>query len=113
MISEIRELEGKMSSVKGEPLGVLAPVKPTVTAIKMTEKSSHICTKCHFIGTPRLSVGRLFIEFFINLFISSSVPIFEKIRHCPDCGTHSMVSIASEAGENALAARSKEDRGGA
>ena len=33
--------------------------------------------------------------------------MFQKVRHCPECGSHSMVSIESEAGQVALAKRNE------
>jgi len=49
-----------------------------------------------------LSYGRLLIEFFINLISITDVPLFQRVRHCPKCGGHSMVSMESEAGQSAL-----------
>jgi hypothetical protein len=63
----------------------------------------HICTDCLFIGQPSISIGRLVLEFFLN-FIGgvSGVQVFDKVRHCPNCGSHSMVLYTSSAGETAL-----------
>jgi len=71
-------------------------------ANKVTERKPQICTECLFTGQPRLSYGRLLIECFINLILITGVPLFQKVRHCPKCGGHSMVSMESEAGESAL-----------
>ena len=70
----------------------------------MNKTESHICTECLFTGEPNLSIGRLFIEFFANFLAGSrvGVPLFQKVRHCPECGSHSMVMITSESGQNAL-----------
>jgi len=75
-------------------------------AARSTEKimnENHICTNCLFIGQPSISIGRLLLEFFLN-FISgvSGVQLFDKVRHCPACGDHSMVLCTSPAGETAL-----------
>ena len=71
----------------------------------MNETESHICTECLYTGEPHLSIGRLFIEFLANFLAGSGggVPLFQKVRHCPECGSHSMVLITSESGQNALA----------
>jgi len=71
-------------------------------ANKVTERKAQICTECLFTGQPRLSYRRLLIEFFINLILITDVPLFQKVRHCPKCGGHSMVSMESEAGQTAL-----------
>ncbi|WP_223908707.1 hypothetical protein [Geobacter sp. AOG1] len=68
----------------------------------MEKEKSHICTECFFTGTPKVSVGRLLTEFFTNLIFYTNVPFFQKVRHCPECGGHSMVSIETEAGRIAL-----------
>lgn len=70
----------------------------------MNETQTHICTECYFVGEPNLSVGRLSIEFIVNFLIGNGwgVPFFEKVRHCPECGSHSMVLITPESGQNAL-----------
>jgi len=75
----------------------------------MTEKPSHICTECLSTGTPSISYGRLFIEFITNLFLSSSVPFYQKVRHCSECGSHSIVSIESEAGDITSAKRTENN----
>jgi len=33
--------------------------------------------------------------------------MFHKVRHCPECGSHSMVSLESEAGQVASAKRNE------
>lgn len=33
--------------------------------------------------------------------------MFQKVRHCPECGSHSMVPIESEAGQDASAKRNE------
>lgn len=75
----------------------------------MNETETHICTECLFIGEPHLSLGRLFIEFFANLLTGvGGVPLFQKVRHCPKCGSHSMVPIESEAGNAAITRLNEE-----
>lgn len=75
----------------------------------MTEKSSHICTECFYTGAPSLSIGRLFIEFIANLLVDGGgLPLFQKVRHCPECGSHSMVTLESEAGLIALATKNEK-----
>jgi len=71
----------------------------------MNEPETHICTECYFAGEPNLSVGRLSIEFIVNFLLGNGwgVPFFEKVRHCPECGSHAMVLMTSESGQNALA----------
>jgi hypothetical protein len=74
----------------------------------MNENETHICTECLFIGEPHLSIGRLFTEFFANLLTGvSGAQLFQKVRHCPACGSHSMVLMSSEVGQNALAESKK------
>jgi hypothetical protein len=76
----------------------------------MNETESNICTECFYTGEPSLSTGRLFIEFLANFLAGSGggVPLFQKVRHCPECGSHSMVLITSESGQNALAEQKKK-----
>ena len=76
----------------------------------MNATPTHICTECFFTGEPSLSVGRLSIEFIVNFLIGNGwgVPFFEKVRHCPECGSHSMVLMPSESGQNALAELNKK-----
>lgn len=71
---------------------------------------THICTECYFTGEPNLSVGRLSIEFIVNFLIGNGwgVPFFEKVRHCPECGSHSMVLMTSESGQNVLAEQKRK-----
>lgn len=76
----------------------------------MINKESRICTDCLFLGTPSISIGRLIIEFFLNLFFPANMPIFEKVTHCPDCGKHTMVSVESEAGKTAITRLNEEGR---
>ena len=75
----------------------------------MNEFETHICTECFFTGDPDLSVGRLSFEFILNFLLGSGggVPLFQKVRHCPECRRHSMVLITSEAGQIALAESKK------
>ena len=70
----------------------------------MTEHITYICTDCLFTGKPCLSVGRLVIELVVNFFICDPIgtQIYQRVRHCPECGSHAMVSIESEAGQKAL-----------
>jgi len=69
----------------------------------MNVSKIHICTECLFTGEPSLSFGRLFVEFIANLLVGTcGAPLFQKVRHCPECGSHSMVLITSEAGQIAL-----------
>lgn len=76
----------------------------------MEKEKSHICTECFFTGWPKISVGRLLVEFFTNLIFYTNVPFFQKVRHCPKCGGHSMVSIETEAGQRALEKQKEKDR---
>jgi len=70
----------------------------------MNKTETHICTECYSTGEPSLSVGRLSIEFVVNFLIGTGggVPFFQKVRHCPECGSHSMVLMMSELGQKAL-----------
>jgi hypothetical protein len=76
----------------------------------MNENESHICKECLFTGEPNLSIGRLSIEFFTNFLAGSGVgvPLFQKVRHCPECGSHTMELMRSESGQNALAELKKK-----
>jgi hypothetical protein len=76
----------------------------------MNETQTQICTECYFTGEPNLSVGRLSIEFLVNFLIGNGwgVPFFVNVRHCPECGSHSMVLMTSESGQNALAELKKK-----
>lgn len=74
----------------------------------MEEIKTHICTDCMYTGEPHISLGRLFIEFFANLLTGvGGVSLFQKVRHCPECGKHSMVPIETEAGKLALSKRNE------
>jgi hypothetical protein len=46
-----------------------------------------------------MSFGRLIVEFILGLLFGVGVPLFQKVRHCPECGSHSMVADTSEAGQ--------------
>jgi len=63
----------------------------------MNEITSHICTECKYIGKPHISIGRLLIEFLANFSAGvTSVQLFDKVRHCPKCGGHTMVPLKTE-----------------
>jgi hypothetical protein len=78
----------------------------------MSKKETYICSDCLFIGSPSISVGRLFVEFIVNLIFFGFSPVFSKVRHCPDCGRHSMVLVESEAGQEAMKKHQDQGRGG-
>lgn len=87
----------------------------TVRSREKMRKSTEslICTECLFTGAPEISFGRLVIEFLLNLIVlgnGSGIPIFDRVRHCPDCGGHSMVSIESEGGQTAITRLNKDGR---
>lgn len=66
------------------------------------EQPKQICTECLYTGDPSISLGRVFVEFILNLLFVGGTPVFHSVRHCPACSNHSMVAISSEAGQNAL-----------
>lgn len=72
-----------------------------------SERPKEICTECFFTGQPNISLGRLFIEFLLNLLFIGGAPLFQKVRHCPECGSHSMVAVTSEAGQAAIEKQNK------
>jgi hypothetical protein len=74
------------------------------------KNENKICTECLYVGVPSLSILRLWVEFVINFFLSSTgINIFEKVRHCPKCGQHSMVPLESEGGRTALSELEKKN----
>jgi hypothetical protein len=67
--------------------------------MSVNEKPKQICSECLFTGEPQISIGRLLVEFILNLLFVGGVPLFQKVRHCPECGGHSMVAVTSKAGQ--------------
>lgn len=69
----------------------------------MKMKLAFALNVCLFVGEPHLSIGRLLIEFFANLLTGvDGAQLFQKVRNCHACGSHLMVLIFYEVGQNAL-----------